>query len=457
MPINPLDFLPLQVSEAILKIAEKVDIQHGRLLVVGGAVRDALFNIQAHEADLEVYGILPDALERLIGEHYAFDSVGKAFGVLKLKGIPLDMSLPRRESKQGMGHQGFKIYGDPFLSFEEAFKRRDFTMNAIGYDPLKAEWIDPYEGIKDLEKRVLKPVSEAFKEDPLRVLRGMQMIARFGLSVDSKTLMFAKEMTLEGLSSERIFEEWKKFLIKGIFLSQGLAFLKDSGWVNYFPELAALIGCLQDPVWHPEGDVWLHTGYALDSFAKTRIGDAWEDLVVGFAVLCHDMGKPLTTQVCVEGRIRSLGHDVAGEKPTRSFLGTMTAHQALIEQVIALVLCHMRPTELFKAKASDAAIRRLSTKVDRLDRLIRVVQADKGGRPPLSSDCPEGDWLLKRALDLKVLDAKPKPLLLGRDLINLGLTPSPKFSQLLSQAYEAQIEGIFHTHESGLTWIKNCL
>ncbi len=458
MPKTPLEALAPNTARAVLKITEAIHKAGGQALLVGGCVRDALWEHTTEDADIEVYGLPADVLEKLVGQYYAYDGVGKAFGVLKLKGIAIDIALPRKESKIAEGHQGFAIMGDPFMSFEEASSRRDFTINAIGYDPLNDEWLDPQGGLKDVENKQLRHVGPAFSEDPLRVLRGMQFIARFGLKATPETLALCRTLTPKHLSRERIFEEWKKLILKGAYPALGLNFLKETDWLQYFPELEALIGCQQDPVWHPEGDVWVHTGHCLNAFAEEKLGDEREDLVVGLAVLCHDMGKPLTTQAMVEGRIRSPGHDVAGEAPTRSFLARITEHKALIEAVIPLVLTHMRPTELFKANATDAAIRRLAVKVERIDRLVRVVRADKGGRPPLPrGECPEGTWLLQRATKLKVSTEKPKPLLLGRHLIELRLSPSPAFKQILEATYDAQLEGTVQTLDEAFSFAKSIL
>ena len=166
-------------------------------------------------------------------------------------------------------------------------------------------------------------------------------------------------MEMENLAPERIFEEWKKLILKGKNITGGLNFLQDTGWDQYFPELSALIGCKQDPEWHPEGDVWVHTLHCMDAFARERIGEEWEDLVVGFGVLCHDLGKPLTTKIGDDGRIRSPLHEPKGEAPTRSFLSRMTNQVDLQEQVVPLVRRHLTPRTFYKDKASDGAIRRL--------------------------------------------------------------------------------------------------
>ena len=267
-----LSVLEPRLLAAVREIAACVKEAGGRALMVGGSVRDLLLGEKnVKDVDLEVFGLPPDRLQALIGAKFAFDACGLSFGVLKIKHVDIDVSLPRRESKRGEGHKGFLIDSDPYLSIPEAASRRDFTINAMYYDPLAEAFEDPYGGVQDLANRVLRHVSPKFVEDPLRVLRGMQFIARFDLQPAPETVAICQTIEIEGLPPERLFEEWAKLLTKGVQIGKGLAFLRATGWVRYFPELARLIGCKQDPKWHPEGDVWNHTCLCLDAFARRRV------------------------------------------------------------------------------------------------------------------------------------------------------------------------------------------
>ena len=326
----------------------------------------------------------------------------------------------------------------------------------MAIDLRNGDFIDPCNGKEDLEKLILRHVGPAFVEDP-RVLRGMQFIARFNLIPSEETIRFCKSMNMEGLAPERIYEEWKKLLLLGTNIAGGLKFLQDTEWLKHFPELEALIGCRQEPEWHPEGDVWVHTLHCMDAFAKERVGEDWEDLVVGFAVLCHDFGKPLTTKIGDDGRIRSPLHEPKGEAPTRSFLSRMTKQVDLHEQVVPLVRRHLAPRTFYKDKASDGAIRRLANKVKRIDRLVRVASADIQGRPPRKDEFPEGPWLMQRAEELKVKDSEPKPIILGRHLIDLGLSPGPNFGPIIEQCFDAQLDGAFQDLEGGLSTLKQII
>ncbi len=425
---------------------------------MGGCVRDSLLGCASKDVDIEIYGLAPDKIERILGRKFRVEVVGKSFGVWILKGCDIDVSMPRRERKSGEGHKQFEIEGDPFMTPKEACARRDFTINAIMRDILTGEIIDPYDGRGDISRGVLRHTSERFAEDPLRVLRAMQFAARFDFGVAPETVALCSAIPFENLPRERVFEEWKKMLLKGVKISRGLDFLRDCGWVKYFPELAACVGCAQDPEWHPEGDVFTHTGFCLDTFARERIGDEREDLVVGLAVLCHDFGKPLCTVKDPDGRIRSRGHDVLGAKPTERFLNRLTREKSLIADVVPLVERHMAILDLWRNQCGDSAIRRLAGKVGRIDRLVRIDSADRGGRPPLKPEIsPQGAWILERARALQVQDSAPKPILMGRHLIEMGLKPSRDFSDILAEVYEAQLDGGFDSLEGAREYAQNII
>lgn len=448
-----------ELQGACVSIAREVNKEGGKALLVGGCVRDALLGLVPKDADIEVFGIEADKLEKILKRKFEVIQIGKAFGVLKLKSFEIDVSIPRRESKMGEGHKGFKIEGCPELSFEDAASRRDFTINAISWDPLTGEYIDPFNGREDLLKRVLRHVSAKFGEDPLRVLRAMQIAARFELKVDPETVLVCREIESENLPKERIFGEWKKLITRGTKPSIGLKFLKDCGWIRYYPELEALIGCEQDAEWHPEGDVWVHTLHCMDAFARERIDDEREDLIVGLGVLCHDMGKPNTSFKEDGGRIRSPGHDIEGVPIAEKFLRRMTEEKALIESVLVLVETHMRPAELSKAKAGTSAIRRLANKVRRVDRLVRVARADMQGCPPKDNSVFLNGlkWFEEQGRLLNVMDNAPRPILLGRHLMAMGMSPSSQFKKILNDCFEAQLDGQFSDLEGGLKYLKDYL
>ena len=442
----------------MLQICRAAADRGGCVRVVGGSVRDAMLDLPFTEFDLEAFRIGPKDLDRMLEDlDLRVDRVGRAFSVVKLRAVPVDIALPRRELSVGAGHRDFLVDADPDMTVEEAAERRDYTINAISYEPLAGRVDDPLGGQADLERRRLRHASHRFTEDPLRVLRGMQLVARLGLEPDPDTVRLCSGIGWRELSVERVFEEWRKLLLRGVEIGRGLRFLQVSGWLQAYPELEATVGCEQDPEWHPEGDVWTHTGHVLDAFATERLDDEEEDLVVGLACVCHDLGKPATTRF-VDGRLRSRGHEAAGEAPTRSFLARLTNRGRLVEDVVPLVVDHLKPRQLYQGGAGDAAVRRLAHRVKRIDRLVRVARADARGRPPLPpADCEDCDWLLGRAEALRVRDQAPARLVLGRDLIARGLPPGPEIGALVERCYQAQLDGAFEGRTAGLRFLDSLL
>lgn len=456
------------MTPLILDIATKVRSAGGRALLVGGCVRDSLLDLPPKDYDLECFGVPEAEMEPLLARCGHVIRAGRAFPVWKIwtdetgQGQAIDVTLPRKETKVGANHIDFEITLDPGMTFEEASLRRDYSFNAMGRDPLTDELLDFHGGQFDILSHTLRHVSDHFAEDPLRVLRGAQFCARFDLVAHPETIRLCRTLTPDHLSAERLWEEWQKLILKGRTISRGIQFLIDTEWIKHFPELAATIGVPQDAGHHPEGPVMVHLMHCMDAFAKTRIGNDREDLIVGLAVLAHDFGKVSSTQIDpVTGKVTAYGHEEAGEEPTRAFLGRLTNEQPLIEDVVALVVNHMIPTHLYKeatrgetVKAMNRSVRRLARKV-RLDRLARVVLADKSGRPPKPQVSPESEWLLSRAAELTVTKEGPKPLLMGRHLIELGLKPTNQFKTILAAVFEAQIDGNVTTLEEAICYSKS--
>ncbi len=442
----------------MLEICRTAADRGGSVRLVGGAVRDALLGRAFTEFDLEAFGMEPGELDRMLAAlGLRVDRVGRAFSVVKLRGVPVDIALPRREVSSGGGHRDFLVDVDPTMTVEEAAERRDYTINAISYEPLGGRVDDPLGGREDLARGRLRHASHRFSEDPLRVLRGMQLVARLGLEPDPDTIRLCSGIDWRRLSVERVFDEWRKLLVLGVEIGRGLRFLQAVGWLAGYPELEAMVGCTQDREWHPEGDVWAHTCHVLDAFAAERLGREEEDLVVGLACLCHDLGKPATTRF-VDGRIRSRGHEAAGEAPTRSLLARFTNRRGLVDDVVRLVVDHLKPRQLYQGGAGDAAVRRLAHRVKRIDRLVRLARADARGRPPLPpADCEDCDWLLARAEALRIRDQAPRRLVSGRDLIARGLPPGPEIGRFVERCYQAQLDGAFEGRPGGLRFLDSLL
>ncbi|HXI25809.1 MAG TPA: HD domain-containing protein, partial [Pyrinomonadaceae bacterium] len=371
----------MDIPSQVLEISKSIRDEGGRALLVGGCVRDELMGQQPKDWDLEVYGVEPARLREILDRFGAVNVVGEAFTVYKL-GPHLDVSIPRRERKTGRGHRGFFIEGNPSMSIEEATSRRDFTVNAILQDPLTSEIIDPFAGAKDIDAKVLRAVSpKTFSEDSLRVLRAAQFAARFEFDIDPETISLCRSIDVTDLPAERIWGEIEKLLLRAQRPSVGLKWLRELRVVDqFFPELKTLIDVPQEPEWHPEGDVWIHTLLTVDR-AREFIDDLpyGKQATVMLGALCHDFGKPATTAF-VDGRIRSREHEEAGVAPTEAFLDRLNIHTLdgydVRAQVIALVRDHLKPGEFYKKRdeVGDGAFRRLARKCE-LDLLFRVAKA----------------------------------------------------------------------------------
>ncbi len=454
--------------ERVVEFARAVEAVGGRALLVGGCVRDEFMGIPPKDYDVEVYNIPPEKLRELAGSFGEVNEVGMAFGVLKIKvgDMEIDVSLPRRESKTGKGHKDFSISADPEMSIKEAARRRDFTFNALAKDILTGEVHDYFGGIHDIEHRILRVTDEErFRDDPLRVLRGMQFVGRFGLHVEDETSRIMREMRgeVKHLPKERLREEWIKLFLRSRKPSLGLQAAMDLGiFHEMHPEIVELPKTPQEPEWHPEGDVWVHTLMVVDEAAKIieqerlRGDDA---LLVMLAAFCHDFGKPATTET-IEGRIRSRGHEEAGAVPASKFLHDIGIESSLRDPVAKLVAEHLKPSVFYIQEVqkgelvTDGAIKRLASRISpaTLKQLVCVARADHLGRGPfvdphepeksfIPIEYPAGEWLLKKASNLGIYEAKPKPVLFGRDLVALGFKPGKLFGEVIRSADEMHVKG----------------
>ncbi len=457
---------PLSIPDelrALLDATRRV----GRPRLVGGGVRDWLLGRAPDDFDIEVGGVDFENLHSALAPFGATDVVGRSFGVIKVRGAAsgseYDFSLPRRESKTGSGHRGFAVDPDPFLSDAEAAARRDFTINSIAYDPFTGEVIDPHRGADDLKARVLRHTSAAFAEDPLRVLRAFQFAARLDFELAPETAALARTIadSFAELPVERIWGEWAKWATRSVRPSRGLDVLEQTGWLVRFPEIAALRGTLQEPEWHPEGDVFTHTRLCLDGLVALADWPASADQpTLMFAVLAHDFGKPsTTTRAEKNGVLRWLspGHAAAGGPLVENFLRRIGAPLRFATPVRALVVNH-HAHDRHNSTLSDSAVRRLAGRLQpaTIEDLSAVMRADNAGRPPLWSAETDAriEALAAQARRLALARLAPRPLVLGRHLLELGRTPGPDFKRILDAAFEAQLDGAFTDDTGGAEWLK---
>lgn len=473
------------IPQELKQVISKLQAAGGTPYLVGGSVRDMMLNIQPKDLDLEVYGLSTDDIIRAIQPLGKVDTVGQTFGVILLKmgKQVFDIAVPRRESKVGVGHKGFVAQPDPTMIPEEAASRRDFTINALMMDFSNDTILDFYGGVEDLDNKILRHVGPAFAEDPLRVLRGFQFVSRFDLTVDPETAELCQQLFSEyhSLPVERIWNEWLKWALKGKHPSRGLKFLRDTGWIEAYPEIKNLIDCPQNPEWHPEGDVFVHTCFVVDEAANiARRENIWGDnleaskpekqrlgydrALLLFSALCHDFGKPKTTEWTPDRhgtpgseRWRSPGHGGVGVPLLNDFLTRIGCPQSIIERAGPLVKHHLD----YINGAARKTVRKLAANLvpATIEQLLWLIEADHSGRPPLPKQLPElAQDVARVAAELAIQASKPAKILTGHMLIQHKLVePGPAMGKLLAHAYEQQLEGAFDNPDDALAWARNYL
>lgn len=452
-------------AAALTDVAAAINQAGGRAVLVGGAVRDLLLGVDPKDLDIEVSGLEPDALRQVLVDHTGTaDLVGESFGVYKTRhmGHDFDVTIPRTETSTGRGHTDFDVSVDPTLDFDAAARRRDFTIGAMGWDPLNGELLDPYDGRRDLEDGVLRHVdADSFREDPLRVYRAARFAARFGFTVDPDTARLCREMRpdADGLPAERVWGELASTLQTARRPGEFLRVLRHVGWHDTIPELAACASTPQNPVHHPEGDVFTHTAHALDHFGEVVASrlDPDERLVVAAAVLCHDLGKPAATTT-VEGRIIAHGHEDAGVGPARALLSGRFGQSRLAGRVEPLVREHLRPLQLADTEPTDRAVRRLAERVP-IRLAVAVAECDAAGRPPIdaSGTIAKLHLLQERAETLGVANRPAVSYVSGRMLIDRGMNPGPEFKPILERLRVMELDGLIVDPESAAAAVDRML
>lgn len=406
-----------KIPRILTQIAKKIKMQNGSAILVGGSVRDMFLGLPLTDYDIEIYGITQfKDLKKVLSEFGACNEVGKAFSVLKLKtkNLEIDFSFPRRDFKFAKGHKGFKTEADPNLDYTTAASRRDFTINSMGVNLLTKEFLDPFQGKQDLEKKILRHIGPAFSEDPLRVYRACQFASRFNLKIHPTTIKLCQKINTAELPKERIFEELTKLLLKSKTPSIGLNYLADLNLLKEFPQLSQL---------YQNKALWKQTLGRVDEIAKLIKPVQENALSLMLAALCinFDQVAPL-------------------------FLKQITNNKKLIQTVTHVA----QKTQLIlknQKKISDSNLRKIALK-GFLDEIILCVKA---------SESPIEKWLKQKQKSLQLDQAHLTPILKGEHLLALRIKPGPKMGQILKKAFNMQLEGKITTLEEGLKWIKNWL
>ena len=426
--------------EIIQEIAEKAQEAGGRVYFVGGCVRDKLLNKEIKDLDIEVHGVSPDTLYHILEEVGEPLSFGDSFGVYALRGYSIDIAMPRKETATGRGHRDFDVFVDPFLGIEGAARRRDFTVNAIMEDVLTGQILDPYHGREDLDKKILRHVDDrSFAEDPLRVLRGAQFASRFEFAIAEETKKLCRSIDLSPLTKERVEGEMKKALVQGIRPSVFFESLREMDQLSvWFPELLDLIGLEQDPLYHPEGDVWIHSMQVLDHSVPYReeVSDPYL-----FALLCltHDFGKTVTTSV-KNGRIHAYDHENKGVPIVRRFLERLTSNNAVTRYVLNMVPLHMKPNAMAFSKSPVKSTNRLFDEAIAPKDLVYFSMCDRCRIIEGQEFHGDSDFLFERYEIYE--ETMAQPYVTGQDLIDSGLTPGEDFKDILAYAHKLRLARI---------------
>ena len=430
----------LSDMEMAKRIAEAVKKKGGCAYFVGGYVRDLLCGVQGKDIDVEIHGLTPDELKEVLDSLGKRMDIGESFGIFGLRGYHLDIAMPRRETCRGSGHRDFDIFVDPHIGTEGAARRRDFTINAMMQNVLTGEIIDHFGGKEDLKRGIIRHVDDnSFSEDPLRVLRGAQFAARFEFEIAKETLGLCREMELSTLAKERIMGELEKALLKAEKPSLFFEVLREMKQLSvWFPELEALIGVEQNPKYHSEGDVWVHTMMVLDEAARLK-GYAENPLGFMLSALTHDFGKAICTEV-INGQIHAYSHETKGLPLVKAFVRRITNETALIKYTLNMAELHMKPNVLASAKSSVKSTNKMLDSAIDPAGLICLAIADGLGKISPLEYVSHNDFFKERyGIYMEYMS---RPYVTGADLIEAGLKPGKDFSEYLAYAHKLRLAGV---------------
>ena len=428
------------------RIGTAVKEAGGSAYFVGGFVRDSLLGQECKDIDIEVHGILPETLERILDSIGERMEIGESFGIYNLRHYSLDIAMPRKESKTGNGHRDFRCDIDPFCGTYIAARRRDFTINAIMQDICTGEYVDHFGGRDDLRDKIIRHVdSEHFIEDPLRVLRCARFAARFGYTVAGETQILCSEMPLLYLAPERIQGELLKALVKSekpsIFFETLNAMHQLGDW---FPELEKLIGVPQNPEYHPEGDAYTHTMLVLNAASglKTQVES---DRAFMLAALLHDCGKVVSTQIKENGKVSAIGHEQTGIQSADAFMNRILIDHKTMKYVENMVSMHMRPHLLVAQKSRPKSFMKMFDESVAPEELLLLAKADRMGQL-YDMECYKPDEQLLQDMLNQYRQLQEMPQVTGRDLQQAGFKPSPLYKERLGYAHKLWLAGIPYDH-----------
>ncbi len=461
----------IKYPPVLLEIAETILAENGKAILVGGCVRDSFLKMESKDFDIEVFGIANlYLLKNILSRFGSVSTVGKSFGVIKLKidqyknkvdkPFEVDFSFPRKDFKINAGHKGFETRFDPDMSYAEAASRRDFTINSIGYDLSSNTIIDPFDGQKDIKNKILRHINHSFIEDPLRVLRAMQLSSRLNFRIAPETINLCRKVNISELPKERIFEEFKKLLLKSEKPSTGIKYAYLLGITDMFQSLKDLANIPQSILERSECNLWDHTLMTLDRMSEYKTGNEKKDIILMLAALCHNMGKEMKIEYITEFYKRC-GYDKYGLMPVKLFLSKLTNEKYIIKEVLMLIKYSYKPFQLYfntnNQDKYDSILRKLSMKLP-IEDLIKLARASCHGSDMSGSDDETASEIEEQITGrMKVLNLTTKsikPILTGAHLKKTGIKAGPVMGRLLKEAFARQLDGKITTIQEALKWVE---
>lgn len=433
---------PSQLPALVRELASAFEAEGGRLYLVGGWVRDALRDATAKDLDIEIYGLANERIEAVLSPRGFTPPVGRQFPVWRHTRAGIDVSRPRLETGDGAA---------PAAEFTRSARGRDLRVNAMAFDPLTGEVLDPLDGREDLASGVLRACDPTtFGEDPLRVLRVARLAAGLSMEPDFELVGLCRRLDLDAVPIERLAHELDRILLELPAPWRAIEWIDRLGQLDVFPPVAALRGVPQDPGWHPEGDVFVHTGMVVDRAAKIARDEGVEGearAILLWSALCHDLGKPSTTSTGDDGRVRSYAHDEEGAAITRLWLRSLRLGERRTAAVASLVRHHLAPALYVRHGAKARGYRRLARKLDEAGvtpvDLERVARADHLGRTTSDARADrfeEGTAFLAAAREAFVEQGPRKDVVRAATLMKQGVEAGPELGRLLARARVLQDE-----------------
>jgi putative nucleotidyltransferase with HDIG domain len=464
-----------------------IEVFEKNVYLVGGTIRDYLLYKKVdpnQDIDLVVIDHSYDDIEKKLSRYGRTNTVGKSFAVVKFTrdGHNFDISIPRRDVKKEQhshSHKNFIIDFGSHVKLEEDLQRRDFTCNSMAMRLFDNKLVDPFNGVRAIkDRKIIMTGPDTFFDDPLRILRCARFSSVHRFSIDHSIYARSKTVELNELSKERIQEELFRTLLESDRPSLGLnEYFKLAILEKIFSPLFKLTMTIQDSIFHPERDeyghhsVWAHTLITVDVARKvSRMFelDVENTLALLLAALLHDVGKPSTTKWEFKRNrmtVTSLLHDSRGTKIAERFLTGLKIETRsgfpLRSTILTLIKNHHRIYDLYRNKEEIGfkAISRIVKDLDGHDFLLALLDfSDRQSRKsrPLSFSRLDrvSKWFLEKKDELNISKESIKPLVRGRDLLDLGIPPGKKMGELLKKLYELQLDGEFNTREDGLIAFK---